>query len=254
MFNDVLEEEGNFFIMKISKAQSIAVSVIQEFVSRVLQRMVYGKWKQSAFADFSGMGPKDKFGCVRTYRQGLRGLLLFHYFPYLSRLLRSKQEDSDGHKTTNALCVENQLQKQTIEHPELLSYIPLWIFSHYRQYIVSNASSVISGSLHQAVVGLLSTSQIGRQAQSELDKLLSTNTIHLDDIDQLEVLPAIVAESLRLNLISSPIDPISQISQDLWYRKFFLPQNSIVIFDPDEIFSKESKLSDSQVCVLLIGF
>ena len=42
MFYDVLEEEENFFIQKVSKAQIISVSVIQEFVSRTLQRMVYG--------------------------------------------------------------------------------------------------------------------------------------------------------------------------------------------------------------------
>ena len=42
MFHDVMDEEEGFFIDKVSKAQIIAVSVIQEFVSRTLQRMVYG--------------------------------------------------------------------------------------------------------------------------------------------------------------------------------------------------------------------
>ena len=42
MFHDVMDEEEGFFIEKVSKAQIIAVSVIQEFVSRTLQRMVYG--------------------------------------------------------------------------------------------------------------------------------------------------------------------------------------------------------------------
>ena len=42
MFHDVLDEEEKFFIQKVSKAQVMAVSVIHEFVSRTLQRMVYG--------------------------------------------------------------------------------------------------------------------------------------------------------------------------------------------------------------------
>jgi hypothetical protein len=42
MFQDVMEEEEVFFIDKVSKAQTIGISIIQEFVSRTLQRMVYG--------------------------------------------------------------------------------------------------------------------------------------------------------------------------------------------------------------------
>jgi hypothetical protein len=42
MFHDVMDEEEGFFIDKVSKAQIITVSVMQEFVSRTLQRMVYG--------------------------------------------------------------------------------------------------------------------------------------------------------------------------------------------------------------------
>ena len=42
MFNDVLKEELDFFINKVSKSQRIVRGVIQEFVSRTLQRMVYG--------------------------------------------------------------------------------------------------------------------------------------------------------------------------------------------------------------------
>src|SRR5277367_1765620 len=42
MFKDVLDEELGFFISKVSKSQGIVRSVIQEFISRTLQRMVYG--------------------------------------------------------------------------------------------------------------------------------------------------------------------------------------------------------------------
>jgi|SRR5271170_4230640 len=42
MFNDVLEEELDFFVGKVSESQRIVRGVIQEFVSRTLQRMVYG--------------------------------------------------------------------------------------------------------------------------------------------------------------------------------------------------------------------
>jgi len=42
MFNDVLKEELDFFISKVSKSQRIVRGVIQEFVSRTLQRIVYG--------------------------------------------------------------------------------------------------------------------------------------------------------------------------------------------------------------------
>ena len=42
MFNDVLEEELQFFTSKAFKAQRIARGIIREFVSRTLQRIVYG--------------------------------------------------------------------------------------------------------------------------------------------------------------------------------------------------------------------
>lgn len=42
MFQDVMDEEETFFIDKVSKAQFIGASVIQEFVTRTLKRMVYG--------------------------------------------------------------------------------------------------------------------------------------------------------------------------------------------------------------------
>ena len=42
MFNDVLQEELEFFVGKVAKGQGIARGLIKEFVSRTLQRLVYG--------------------------------------------------------------------------------------------------------------------------------------------------------------------------------------------------------------------
>jgi hypothetical protein len=106
---------------------------------------------------------------------------------------------------------------------------------------------VITGGLHQALVGLLSNLQIGRQAQNELDKILHTDRITMDDIQDLVVLPAIVAESLRLSMLASPTSVLYQIAEDLWYKNYFLPKNSIIIFDRDEVFTESTKLSDGQV-------
>jgi hypothetical protein len=41
-FNDVMEEEERIFVGRVSKAQVMAFPVIHEFVSRTLQRMIYG--------------------------------------------------------------------------------------------------------------------------------------------------------------------------------------------------------------------
>ena len=119
------------------------------------------------------------------------------------------------------------------------------------QYIVEQCSAVITSGLHQALVGLLSNFQIGRQAQNELDEILHTNRISVEDIQDLVVLPAIVAESLRLSMLASPTNVLYHITEDLWYKKYFLPKNSIIIFDRDEIFTDSPKLSDGQVCPTL---
>ena len=117
-----------------------------------------------------------------------------------------------------------------------------------RQYIVDNGSSVITGALHQALVGLLSNYQIGRQAQNELDKILHTDRISVEDFNDLVVLPAIVAEALRLSMITSPVEVVFQTTDDFWYKKYFIPRNSIIILDRDAIFTDHSsKLSDVQV-------
>ena len=118
-------------------------------------------------------------------------------------------------------------------------------FSNDRGYIVENGSSIITSALHQALVGLLSNFQIGRQAQSELDKLVDANKFSTEDTQDLVVLPAIIAESLRLGVLSSPMDFTYKTKEDLWYKRWFIPKNSIIIFDRDDIFT--TKLSDSQV-------
>jgi len=110
---------------------------------------------------------------------------------------------------------------------------------------VDNGTSIVTGALHQALLGLLSHYQIGREAQSELDKLVHTDRISLEDIQDLYVLPTIIAESLRLSILTSPTELMYRTNEDLWYKKWFLPKNSIIIFDRDEIFASE--LSDRQV-------
>ena len=69
----------------------------------------------------------------------------------------------------------------------------------------------------------------------------------MEDVQDLVVLPAIVAESLRLSMLASPTNVLYQITEELWYKKYFLPKNSIIIFDRDEIFTDSPKLSDGQV-------
>lgn len=43
-FNDVMDEEERFFVGKVSKAQVMALPLIHEFVSRTVQRMIYGTY------------------------------------------------------------------------------------------------------------------------------------------------------------------------------------------------------------------
>lgn len=113
---------------------------------------------------------------------------------------------------------------------------------------MDSGSTVIAGSLHQALVGLLSNYQVGRQAQWELDKLVhSRSRLSIEDTRGLVILPAIVAESLRLSLLATPMEVLYFTLEDLWYKKWFLPKHSIVILDRHETFAYSSKLSDGQV-------
>jgi hypothetical protein len=130
MFNDILKEELDFFISKVSKSQRIVRGVIQEFVSRTLQRMVYGTTLLNK-TDSSGMGPNEKFHRESfTSASNLREVLLHHYFPFLDKLRRKKKEDITERKaSSNVLSLESQLRKQNVEHAAILAFGPLQSFS-----------------------------------------------------------------------------------------------------------------------------
>jgi dynactin complex subunit len=119
--------------------------------------------------------------------------------------------------------------------------------SNNRQHVVNSGTSLIASSLHQAFVGLLSDYKIARQAQAEIDKLIYSKWLSKRDVQGLVALQAIVAESIRLSLLFSPPEILYQITDDLWYNRWFLPKHSIIIFDRDEIIPYSSKLSDTQV-------
>jgi hypothetical protein len=103
------------------------------------------------------------------------------------------------------------------------------------------------------LVGLLSNYKIAREAQTELDTLLvSTDKLSTNDLESLPILRAIVAESLRLGVANAPPDVWYRASDDLWYKKWFIPKSSIVILDRDVVFPESSGLSDHQVSLYLI--
>jgi hypothetical protein len=123
--------------------------------------------------------------------------------------------------------------------------------SYLREYIVNCSSSLISGALHQALVGLLSNYKIAREAQTELDELIhSKSKLSTNDLESLPILRSIVAESLRLGAANASPDVWYRASDDLWYKKWFLPKGSIIILDRDGIFSNMGNLSDHQVTLI----
>ena len=190
----------------------------------------------SDLVDLQDWDQKIKFAYRSTQRRNLRGLLFSHYFPYLHRLLHPQTKD-DNKSARNVLSVEYQLRKQPLEHPALLAYAHLMTLLTIDKTLSITERSVVTGALHQALLGLLSNYQIGREAQSELDKLVHTERISLEDIQDLFVLPTIIAESLRLSMLTSPTELMYRTNEGLWYKKWFLPKNSIIIFDRDKIFT-----------------
>jgi hypothetical protein len=123
--------------------------------------------------------------------------------------------------------------------------------AYLREYIVNCSSSLISGALHQALVGLLSHYKIAREAQTELDELIhSKSKLSTNDLESLPILRSIVAESLRLGAANASPDVWYRASDDLWYKKWFLPKGSIIILDRDVIFSNVGGLSDYQVSLI----
>lgn len=95
---------------------------------------------------------------------------------------------------------------------------------------------------------MLSDYRIARQAQFELDQsFLSKASLSIEELEDLVILPAIGAESMRLSLLATPPDVLYKITEDIWYQKFFLPKNSLIVFDRNDIFPNSTKLSDGQV-------
>jgi len=125
MFNDVIEEEERFFVGKVSKAQVMRLPLIHEFVSRTIQRMVYGTFFAfDGMTDTEGLGPKDQIRTMSpSYRKGLRRILLSHYFPYLRHAFYPLPAIVFT-PNENVLSLGSQLQKQNIAHPQLLAYFP----------------------------------------------------------------------------------------------------------------------------------
>jgi hypothetical protein len=101
-----------------------------------------------------------------------------------------------------------------------------------RQYVISTSSPLVTGALHQALIGLLSNYTIARQAQTELDNLNTKPKVSPKDLESLPILRAIVAEGMRLGLsTTSTPDVWYRSMDDLWYKKWFIPKGSIVILD-----------------------
>jgi hypothetical protein len=93
----------------------------------------------------------------------------------------------------------------------------------------------------------LSNYKVARDLQDELETLVDgKNKLSLKDLIGLPILPAIVAESLRLTVLNAPSDVLFRLSDDLWSKKWFLPKGSIVILDRDIIFPT-TRLTDPQV-------
>lgn len=114
-------------------------------------------------------------------------------------------------------------------------------------YLVDNNAALLSSALHQALIGLLTNYKVARDLQDELETLIDgKNKLSLKDLTGLPILPAIVAESLRLTVLTTPPEVWYRITDDLWYKKWFLPKGSIVILDREMIFPT-ARLSDSQV-------
>jgi len=250
MFNDVIEEEERFFVGKVSKAQVMRLPLIHEFVSRTIQRMVYGGFLAfGGIADKQGLGPKDRIGTMNTsYRKGLRRLLLSHYFPYLRHVFYPLPAIVFT-PNENVLSLGSQLQKQNIAHPQLLAYFPCGnLRSNVSHFITNYSTYSLTNALNQALIGLLTNYPIGRQAQGELDKLVRTPRIGMEDAKGLVFLPAVVEEAIRRSLIVAPMDTLYQVKEDTWYKTYFVPKGSLVIFDQDNIFPPGSRLSDDEVC------
>ena len=119
--------------------------------------------------------------------------------------------------------------------------------SNVSHFITNYSTYSLTNALNQALIGLLTNYPIGRQAQGELDKLVRSSRIGVEDVKGLVVLPAVVEEAIRRSLIVGPMDTLYQVKEDTWYKTYFVPKSSLIIFDQDEIFPPGSRLSDDEV-------
>jgi hypothetical protein len=119
--------------------------------------------------------------------------------------------------------------------------------ANIRNFIVDSASPILVNALVQVFVGLLSSTKLAHEVQIEFDKLMTSQTLNLPDIQYLSVLPAIVSEALRLSLILSPPSLYYRVDRDVWYENWFLPKGSLLVFDREDIFLENKKLADTQV-------
>jgi len=116
-----------------------------------------------------------------------------------------------------------------------------------RQFIVHSAAPILVNALVQVFVGLLSSAKLAHEVQTEFDKLMTSQNLNLPDIQYLSVLPAIVSEALRLSLIISPPSIYYKVDRDIWHENWFLPKDSLLVFDREDIFLENKKLADTQV-------
>lgn len=110
----------------------------------------------------------------------------------------------------------------------------------YREYIISNAGPLLISALDCSFRGLSTNQSIIQEAQNELNgKNVS--------IDNLPIIKAIVAESLRLGALIAALDDWYKLTDDLWYKRWILPRNSIVIIDRKGTSKDPIKLSNTNV-------
>ena len=196
------------------------------------------------------MAGKDQSIRRRSYRPNFRSMLLHHYFPYLSNKPIRKERtkvDVGRYENFTTSSIQIQLQAEGVEHPSSLAYLVSHTFTNKRQFVIDSASPILINALVQVFVGLLSSTKIAHEVQIEFDKLMTSQNLNLSDIQYLSVLPATVSEALRLSLIMSPPCIYYQLSKDAWYEHWFLPKDSLLVFDREDIFLENDKLADTQV-------
>jgi len=169
-------------------------------------------------------------------------------FPFLVWETTSKfKKPSTGRTSRNTLSRKSTelANSPRPNRPRVCSFVTPNAYN--RGYIVDNNASLIGSGLHQSLIGLLSNYKVARDLQDELETLIDAkNKLSLKDLIGLPILPAIVAESMRLTILKTPSDVCYRLSEDMWYRKWFLPKGSIVILDRDMIFPTV-RLTDPQV-------